>query len=31
MAMSKYLIGAVASALLLTGGVFLWKGYSQIA
>ena len=31
MAISRFLIGGVASALLLTGGVFLWKGYSQIA
>ncbi len=31
MATSRFLLGGVASALLLTGGVFLWKGYSQIA
>jgi len=31
MAMSRFLIGGVASALLLTGGLFVWKGYSQIA
>ena len=31
MAVSRFLIGGVASALLLTGGLFLWKGYSQIA
>lgn len=30
MATSRFLLGGVASALL-TGGVFLWKGYSQIA
>ena len=31
MAVSRFLIGGIASALLLTGGVFLWKGYTQIA
>jgi hypothetical protein len=31
MAISRFLIGGVASALLLTGGVFIWKGYSQVA
>lgn len=31
MAVSRFLVGGVASALLLTGGVFMWKGYSQIA
>ena len=31
MAVSRFLIGGVASALLLTGGLFMWKGYSQIA
>lgn len=31
MALSRFLIGGVASALLLTGGVFLWKGHSQTA
>lgn len=31
MAVSRFLIGGVASALMLTGGVFLWKAYSQDA
>lgn len=31
MAVSRFLAGGLASALLLTGGVFLWKGHSQIA
>jgi hypothetical protein len=31
MALSRFLIGGIASALLLTGGVFLWKGYTQVA
>ena len=31
MAISRFLIGGVASALLLTGGLFMWKGYTQIA
>src|SRR3546814_10651439 len=31
MTVSRFLIGGVASALLLTGGLFMWKGYSQIA
>jgi len=31
MALSRFLIGGIASALLLTGGVFMWKGYTQIA
>ena len=31
MAISRFLIGGLASALLLTGGVFIWKGYSQVA
>ena len=31
MAVSRFLIGGVASALLLTGGLFMWKGYTQIA
>lgn len=31
MAVSRFLIGGLASALLLTGGVFLWKGYTQVA
>lgn len=31
MAVSRFLMGGVASALLLTGGLFMWKGYSQIA
>ena len=31
MAMSRFLVGGVASALLLTGGLFMWKGYTQIA
>ncbi|MBL9071170.1 MAG: hypothetical protein JNM03_14405 [Sphingopyxis sp.] len=31
MEISRFLIGGVASALLLTGGLFMWKGYSQIA
>ena len=31
MAVSRFLIGGVASALLLTGGVFLWQGYTQVA
>ncbi|MGL3820935.1 hypothetical protein [Sphingopyxis sp. R3-92] len=31
MAVSRFLIGGVASALLLTGGLFIWKGYTQIA
>jgi hypothetical protein len=31
MAISRFLIGGVASALLLTGGLFLWAGYTQIA
>ena len=31
MAVSRFLIGGIASALLLSGGVFIWKGYSQIA
>ena len=31
MAVSRFLIGGLASALLLTGGLFMWKGYSQIA
>jgi hypothetical protein len=30
-ALSRFLIGGIASALLLTGGVFMWKGYTQIA
>lgn len=29
MAVSRFLVGGLASALLLTGGVFLWKGHSQ--
>ncbi len=31
MAISRFLIGGVASALLLTGGLFMWAGYTQIA
>ena len=31
MAVSRFLIGGIASALLLTGGVFMWKGYTQTA
>ncbi|HMP45288.1 MAG TPA: hypothetical protein PKD99_09305, partial [Sphingopyxis sp.] len=31
MALSRFLVGGIASALLLTGGVFMWKGYTQIA
>jgi len=31
MAVSRFLAGGLASALLLTGGVFLWKGHSQVA
>src|SRR3546814_8967007 len=31
MAVSRFLVGGLASALLLTGGVFIWKGYSQVA
>ena len=31
MAVSRFLIGGVASALMLTGGLFMWKGYTQIA
>ena len=31
MAISRFLIGGVASALLLTGGLFMWKGYTQVA
>lgn len=31
MAVSRFLIGGVASALLLTGGVFLWQGLSRDA
>ena len=31
MAVSRFLIGGIASALLLTGGLFLWKGYTQVA
>ncbi len=31
MAISRFLIGGLASALLLTGGVFLWQGYSRDA
>lgn len=31
MAVSRFLIGGVASALLLTGGLFLWQGHSQLA
>ena len=31
MAISRFLIGGVASALLLTGGLFMWEGYTQIA
>ena len=31
MAISRFLIGGVASALLLTGGLFLWQGHGQVA
>ena len=31
MAVSRFLIGGAASALLLTGGLFLWQGHSQMA
>lgn len=31
MALSRFLVGGFASALLLTGGVFLWQGHSQVA
>lgn len=31
MAVSRFLIGGLASALMLTGGVFLWQAYSQDA
>jgi len=31
MAVSRFLAGGFATALLLTGGVFLWKGHSQVA
>ncbi|APZ98411.1 hypothetical protein BWQ93_07840 [Sphingopyxis sp. QXT-31] len=31
MAVSRFLIGGVAGVLLLTGGVFLWKGQTQLA
>src|SRR5690606_5004405 len=31
MAISRFLIGGVASALLLTGGLCMWEGYTQIA
>lgn len=31
MAVSRFLVGGAASALLLTGGLFLWQGHSQVA
>ena len=31
MAISRFLIGCMASALLLTGGLFMWAGNTQIA
>lgn len=31
MAVSRFLIGGLSAALLLTGGLFIWQGYSQVA